>query len=122
MSRKILLVEDDPDGQFVMEELLTALDCSVDLASSVAEAENYIFQQQGQYEMAIIDLSLPDRSGWELLQEIQDSHSLTPCIAVTAYHSAETRQQALEAGFQAYFAKPLNVAQFTRSLGDLLKR
>jgi CheY-like chemotaxis protein len=122
MSKKILLVEDDPDGQFVMGELLASLDCSVDLAASVAEAENYIFKQHGQYDIAIIDLSLPDRSGWELLQEIQDSQALAPCIAVTAYHSAEARQQALEAGFQAYFAQPLNVTQFTRSLDDLLKR
>ena len=124
MSQKnwhILVVEDDPDGQEVVATILEHLNLSIDVASNVAEAEAFLFDSDRVYQAAILDLALPDKNGWELLAEILD-HPKTanlPCIAVTAYHTSKLREDAIRAGFTAYFAKPIDATSFARRLEEL---
>jgi CheY-like chemotaxis protein len=124
MSQKnwhILVVEDDPDGQEVVATILEHLNLSIDVASNVAEAEAFLFNSDRVYQAAILDLALPDKNGWELLAEILD-HPKTaniPCIAVTAYHTSKLREDAIRAGFTAYFAKPIDATSFARRLEEL---
>ncbi|MBX3064702.1 MAG: response regulator [Anaerolineae bacterium] len=118
----ILVVEDDADGQAVMATLLEHMKVNVDIAADAAEAEKFLFQSGKTYNAAIIDLALPDKNGWEILAEIQ-THSQTanlPCIAVTAYHTSKLREDAITAGFTAYFAKPVDGTKFLRELDSML--
>ncbi len=117
----ILVVEDDPDGQEVVATILEHLNLSIDVASDVAEAEELLFNSDKSYQAAIIDLALPDKNGWELLAEILN-HPKTaalPCVAVTAYHTSKLREDAIRAGFTAYFAKPIDATSFARRLEEL---
>src|SRR5947207_11932942 len=100
---RILVVEDDPDGQQVMATILQHLNIPVDVASDSSEAEQWLFNSGNSYDAAILDLALPDKDGWELLSEIlADSRTAAlPCIAVTAYHTSKLREEALVAGFRA---------------------
>ncbi len=118
----ILVVEDDPDGQEVVATILQHLNLSIDVASDVAEAEALLFQNGSHYQAAIIDLALPDKNGWDLLAEILDDPQTTslPCIAVTAYHTSKLREDAINAGFTAYFAKPIDATSFARRLEEIL--
>jgi CheY-like chemotaxis protein len=118
----ILVVEDDADGQVVMATLLEHLNISIDLASNAAEAEQLLFRSGKTYDGAIIDLALPDKDGWQILSEIlEDSRTENiPCIAVTAYHTSKLREEAILAGFKAYFAKPIDGTRFLRELGSIL--
>lgn len=115
---RILVVEDDPDGQVVVATMLERLNVPIDVASNVAEAEWYLFNSNQSYSAVIVDLALPDKDGWELLSEIQAEPSTAsiPCIAVTAYHNSKLREQALTAGFTAYFPKPIEATSFARQL------
>lgn len=118
----ILVVEDDPDGQEVMATILEHLNISLDVANNVAEAEALLFRPGAHYNAAIIDLALPDKDGWELLSEIlaKPETAQMPCIAVTAYHTSKLREDAIKAGFTAYFAKPLDSTSFVRRLEEVL--
>ena len=117
-QNRILLVEDDPDGQAVVAHVLTYLDYPIDVAGDADEAMAYLSQHMGEYRAAIIDLALPGRDGWDLLGEIKGTPETAeiPCIAVTAFHSSKTREDALTAGFVAYFSKPLEASSFAREL------
>jgi CheY-like chemotaxis protein len=119
---RILVVEDDPDGQQVMATILQHLNIPVDVASDSSEAEQWLFNSGNSYDAAILDLALPDKDGWELLSEIlADSRTAAlPCIAVTAYHTSKLREEALIAGFRAYFAKPIDATKFARELAAIL--
>jgi CheY-like chemotaxis protein len=119
---QILVVEDDPDGQVVVATILEHLNISIDVANNAEEAENYLFQMGRQYTAAILDLALPGKDGWELLAEIQSYQETAdlPCIAVTAFHTSKLREDAIKAGFLAYFAKPIEATTFARSLEALL--
>jgi two-component system cell cycle response regulator DivK len=118
----ILVIEDDADGQVVMSTLLGHLNISVDLASDAAEAEHFLFQSGQTYDGAVIDLALPDKDGWQILSEIlADSRTADlPCIAVTAYHTSKLREDAILAGFRAYFPKPIDGTKFLRELESIL--
>ena len=120
MTRHILVVEDDIHGQQITKSVLEYSGFIVDTASDAEQALQFIEQQI--YRVAIIDLSLPGRSGWELLEEIltQYSPSEFPCIAITAYHSTRVAQQALEAGFVGYFSKPIDIEVFVDQISQYL--
>ncbi len=68
------------------------------------------------------DLTLPGKDGWELLADILDNPTTEalPCIAVTAYHNSKLREQALRAGFIAYFPKPLDGTLLGRELDRIM--
>ncbi|MBL8118535.1 MAG: response regulator [Anaerolineae bacterium] len=125
MSQKnwhILVVEDDPDGQEVVATILGHLNLSFDVANNVAEAEELLFRSGTTYHVAILDLALPDKNGWDLLAEILEDPKTAslPCIAVTAYHTSKLREDAIRAGFTAYFAKPIDATAFARRLEELV--
>ena len=113
---RVLVVEDDPDGREVLTRILRHHDIIVEVAPSAEEALEMLSKQR--YSVVIVDLALPRVSGWELLQTIRASPDTTdlPCVAVTAYHSAEVAVKAIAAGFKAYFPKPLEATSFVREL------
>lgn len=124
MSQKnwhILVVEDDPDGQEVVATILQHLNLSIDVANNVTEAEKLLFESGSKYHAAVIDLALPGKNGWDLLTEILNTPNTSnlPCIAVTAYHTSKLREDAIKAGFTAYFAKPIDATSFARRLEEL---
>jgi CheY-like chemotaxis protein len=119
---RILVVEDDPDGQVVVATMLEHLNIPIDVAGDASEAEQFLFTVGKRYGAVVIDLALPDKDGWELLAEIQGDERTAslPCIAVTAYHNSKLREQALTAGFVAYFPKPIEATTFARELEAIL--
>jgi CheY-like chemotaxis protein len=121
-NRKILVIEDDPDGQVMIATLLESITSSVDIAANAEEAEGFLFQSGNIYDAAIIDLALPDKDGWQILSSIlADSRTATlPCIAATAFHTSKLREDAMLAGFKAYFSKPIDETKFVPEIARLL--
>ncbi|RMF78293.1 MAG: response regulator [Chloroflexi bacterium] len=106
----ILVVEDDQKSGEVVARMLEYRDMMVDIAQDAHEAWEMLSQRD--YHAAVIDLALPEIDGWGLLQSIQEHESLShlPCVAITAYHDRRVEQEALQAGFMAYFPKPLRTS------------
>jgi CheY-like chemotaxis protein len=115
-----LIVEDEPDGQELVSRMLQVAGVSVDVAGDGETGWQLL--QSNTYTAAIIDLALPGMDGIQLLDHIRSSDSLSslPCVAITAYHTPELKQQSLEAGFDSYFAKPLDRTIFLEALFNLL--
>jgi CheY-like chemotaxis protein len=112
----LLVVEDDPDGQEVVKRMLLHHNITFDPAHTGEEAVEML--GSGHYTGVIIDLALPGIDGWQVIQTIQSNPATAhlPCVAMTAYHSAEVAIEAINAGFKAYFPKPLEATSFVREL------
>ena len=112
----VLIVEDEPDGQDVVAQILDIYNIATDIAGTAEEALDHL--EHAEYTAVIIDLNLPGMDGIELIREIRAHSELSdlPCIAITAYHTSAVKQQALASGFDAYFAKPLDDTAFVRQL------
>ncbi len=112
----VLVVEDDPDGQEVVGRILKFHNIHADIAGTGEEALALL--DRNVYSIAVIDLALPKIDGWRLLDAIRSSPKTKgmPCVAVTAFHSAEVATKAIKSGFAAYFPKPLDATSFVREL------
>jgi len=119
---RLLIVEDELDTLQVMSSLLKFVNIQSDAATSAEEAIHQL--EQNQYDGVIIDFALPGMDGFGLLSEIRANTHLKdlPCIAVTAFHSAEVKKQATEAGFNGYFAKPVNTRNFANDILAVIRK
>jgi DNA-binding response OmpR family regulator len=115
----ILVVEDEPDGQELVSRLLAQVNIKVDVTDSAEDAWQRIYNNA--YSALIIDLALPGKDGFELLREVRQNNMTIPCIAITAFHTPELKQRALEEGFDAYFAKPLDRTRFIGGVEDAIR-
>ncbi|MBC8100722.1 MAG: response regulator [Armatimonadetes bacterium] len=116
----VLVVEDDPDGQEVVSRMLKQVNIHVALAGTAEQGWDML--KAGAYAGAIIDLALPGQDGFQLLNAIRNDAVLRGlrCIAVTAYHTPELKHEALQTGFDGYFAKPLNRTLFLGAVEDII--
>jgi len=121
-QKRILVVEDDPDGQEMIATMLQHLQFSVDTSDDAEAAGDILFNSNTLYNAIIIDLALPGKDGWELLAEILDNPNTSniPCIAVTAHHTSKLREETIRAGFVAYFPKPIDATVLGRQLDSLI--
>jgi len=103
---RILVVEDEADLQDILAELLPYYNLSVDVASSAEQALDLL--AHNSYAGAMIDIGLPGMDGCALVKMIhnQSATQELPCVAMSAWHSSAMKRNALEAGFNTYFAKP----------------
>jgi CheY-like chemotaxis protein len=118
-SWRLLVVEDDRYGSELVASMLRFHQIGADFAQTAEEALDLL--DGNRYSMVIIDLNLPGKDGWSLLQAIQENTGTAslPCVAITAYHDAKVAQAALHAGFAGYFPKPLHTT-FVQELGQIL--
>ena len=116
----ILVVEDEPDGQEVVSSLLGNFNISVETAFTAEAA--LILLAQNTYTGVVVDLNLPGMDGLSLVKRIRENPTLAaiPCVAITAYHTSQVRHEAIAAGFNSYFPKPLEEIAFVRELQHLI--
>lgn len=124
-KNRLLLVEDHPINQKVMQTLLTELNFDVDVANSGAEAVD-VFKQH-DYDLVLMDIGLPDMDGMQVTQKFLNheklSHRLhTPVVALTAHALEEDRLNFLNAGMIDVLTKPIAYAQLVDTLKKLIKR
>lgn len=112
--RRVLVVEDDPDSQAVLAHVFAHWNIIIDTVSDVANAQAML--AMNSYQAVVIDLKLPDKDGWALLRVIRDNPRTASlfCVAITAYDRSHLDEDALNAGFDAYFAKPVDLAELGR--------
>lgn len=119
----ILIVEDDADSWDMMSRILRFHGIAFEIVHS-AEAALERLALNPNYSGIIIDLALPSMDGWTLMGLLRNNAATAhvPCVAVTAYDNWNLNEQALEAGFAAYFAKPLERVAFTEVVQGLAAR
>lgn len=117
---KVLVVEDEADSMELVQELFHHHGIPSIGASSGEEALRILETETPT--LIIIDLALPGIDGWGLLGALKNKRSLSniPRVAITAYHTAEVANQAIEKGFDAYFSKPLDATSFVRELQGII--
>ena len=106
---RVLLVEDDPSLGQVLEARLRKESVEVRWVQTVAAAEMALDAER--WDLAILDVKLPDGSGFGLARRIKRS-TLTPIMFMTALNSAENRLEGFEIGADEYLPKPFHLKEF----------
>lgn len=100
----ILVIDDEPDIRESLEILLSAEGYRVDLAPNATEGLKQL--ENSTFDLVLLDLMMPDKSGMQVLEEIRGRDRETPVFLITAYGSVEVAVDALKHGANDYFSKP----------------
>jgi CheY-like chemotaxis protein len=112
-------VDDNQDAAETMAEFMSL--CGhiprVALNGVTALAESELFLP----DVVLLDIDLPDMSGTEVAARMKLRSGRTPpiLVAVTGYERPSDRSRALEAGFDHYFTKPVDIDRVERLLADI---
>jgi DNA-binding NtrC family response regulator len=101
---KVLVVDDELDIREGLDTLLSLEGYSVELAINGAEGARKI--ESRAYDLVLLDLMMPDRSGMDVLRDVRQRDRETPIFMITAYGSVEAAVDALKLGANDYFSKP----------------
>jgi signal transduction histidine kinase/CheY-like chemotaxis protein len=119
---EVLVVDDEPDALEVVRRMLEACGAEVRCARSAAQALEAITRRRPT--VLVSDIAMPGKDGYELLRELrrmEKGSARLPAVALTAYASEQDRQRMLDAGFQAYLAKPVNAPELVGTVAGLAR-
>ena len=109
-SRRVLVVEDNPDGRESLRLLLLLLGHEVDTAADGAEGVEKALEVRP--DVAIVDIGLPRLNGYEVARRIRAARGDTILlIACTAYDHPDARRRVMESGFDAHLVKPMEISE-----------
>lgn len=117
---RVLIVEDEPALNRLLEKQLTAAHYSVDACPDGRDAQDYL--ACAQYDAVVLDIMLPGVSGLELLRGMRGRGDKTPVLLLTARDSIEDRVRGLDAGADDYLVKPFAFDELAARLRVLIRR
>jgi DNA-binding response OmpR family regulator len=116
---RILIVEDDENIRKTMENILQQRGYETDTAKTGQEAEQKA--KTKFYNLALLDIKLPDMEGTQLLTKLHENTPKMVKIMVTGYPSLENAMEALNQGADAYVTKPVKPAKLLALIKEKLE-
>jgi two-component system cell cycle response regulator DivK len=116
----ILHVEDNPSNRKVIQHILRRT--SHQLIEAVNGQEGLEMAMQARPDLILLDIQLPKLSGYEVARRLKadERFSQIPIIAVTSYALSGDDHKAIEAGCDAYIAKPYKPVEILEGLAKFL--
>ena len=119
-SRRILVIEDNPDNMTLIVDVLLSLNYEV---LQAADGEKGVeLTRTERPDLILMDLSLPRLDGWTATRNIKADEATTaiPVVALTAHAMVGDRERALEAGCDDYISKPIDLQELVTKLTQYL--
>ena len=117
---RILIIDDEEEIRDSLETLLELE--RFDVVTTPDAATGLKTLGDRSFDLVLLDLMLPDRSGLEVLQEIRDEDALTPVLMLTAYGSVETAVEATRLGADNFLTKPWNNEKLVLEIEQTIAR
>lgn len=117
---RVLVVEDEPELRAALIEALRAAEHAVD---ATGDGEQGLAWLTGApYDLAVLDVGLPGRSGLAICREARRRGSGVPILMLTARDTLEDKVAGLDAGADDYMVKPFELAELLARVRALLRR
>lgn len=116
----VLVVDDEPGMRAILKKALSKKFAQVDTAGSIEEAEE--LRKRCHFDLLIVDINLPGRSGIEWHEAFDPSTRRSDVIFMTGYADLDTAIQALRAGASDFILKPFNLDQMMQSVNRCIER
>jgi len=117
---RILLVEDDPILGDGIKSGLMQDQYNVDWLTNGEQASQAL--QTDSYDLLLLDINLPAKSGLDVLKDLRQDNNATPVIILTASDTIEDRVQGLDMGADDYLSKPFDLDEMLARVRALFRR
>ena len=117
---RILIVEDEEQLRQQLSEALRREGFATDTAANGSEGQFML--REYPYDLAIIDLGLPEISGIQLIKTLREDGKNFPVLVLTARADWQDKVEALESGADDYVVKPFHIQEVLARLNALLRR
>lgn len=117
---KLLLAEDEPSMSEAVADILSYHNYQVDIVDNGADALAYA--QVEPYDGIILDVMMPRRSGFEVLEQLRRERCRTPVLLLTAKTQIEDRIEGLDLGADDYLPKPFDMGELLARIRAMLRR
>ena len=111
-KKKILLIEDEPNVQYMMKEMLEFLGCDVTPASLAQEAVAYAEKQR--FDFYFVDIVMPDMDGLEAVERMLLVDIPEKVVIISANLNTVNVQKARQLGIEKFVAKPVKMYDLKR--------
>ena len=118
---RILLAEDGPDNQRLIGHLLRKAGAQVEVAENGMVAARSAIITKDPFDLILMDMQMPLMDGYEATRELRHYGYDGPIIALTAHAMKGDEQKCLDAGCNAYLAKPIDKPTFFGTVARFLK-
>jgi len=116
---KILIVDDDPEVNAVLELMLTKMGHQV---TAVTQGKEAIARfGQDSYDLVITDVFMPDVSGWEVVEAVKQKSPETPVVLSTAWGLQLDHEQIDRSGINGIINKPFSKQAISDEIARVLK-
>ncbi|MEJ2407373.1 MAG: ATP-binding protein [Candidatus Thiodiazotropha sp.] len=120
----ILVAEDNEINQKVIKGMLDRAGHRVHIVTDGEQALEALTENTGSYDIAILDMNMPKRSGIDVLKAFRffDTSASVPVLMVTADATVETMNACMAAGADAYITKPIDAHNLLEKIAGLVKK
>lgn len=115
----ILIVDDEPDILDLLSITIRRLKLSPITAGTVSEAKALLAEHTCQ--LCLTDMRLPDGSGMDLIQYVQEKHPEVPTVMITAYGSIDVAIEAMKHGAFDFLSKPVDLEKLRAIIQSAIK-
>ncbi len=120
MSYKILIVEDNALLVQTLEDILDAYGFTCKVAMCANEALKLCYEEK--FDLYLLDVKLPDMSGFDILKALRDAKDDTPTIFLTSLSDKESLKEGFALGADDYIKKPFDLEEVIWRINALLSR
>lgn len=117
---RLLVLEDEKNVGSTLVERLQREGFDVTWSTTCEDAKLQVAQRK--FDLALLDVGLPDGSGFEVAQRVRDRNRATAIIFLTAFGNPEDRVKGLELGAEDYVVKPFHLKELLLRVQNGLKR
>ena len=119
-KKSILIIDDDKSILNIFTRILQKQGYNADTAETGQEALEKL--QANSYDLALVDVKLPDTNGTDLLARINQTHPNMIKIAITGFPSLEDATKVIDRGAAAYLVKPVKPEELVSIIAEKLKK
>src|SRR4051812_39089952 len=119
---KILVVEDDEKLNTALKLGLEKEGYAVDGLLDGKSAEKRLLLNHSDYDLVILDLSLPEKSGIEVCRSIREKGINLPVLILTGHNTTADKVNALDTGADDYLTKPFSIVELSARVRALMRR
>ncbi len=120
LSKKILIVEDEPSLRLALQDALQAEGCQVDVAEN--GHDGYELYRAENHDIVLTDMIMPGLDGLQLTEKIKDINPDTIVFAFTAFGNVDTAVKAMKIGAEDFIPKPFKIVDLIEKIKKSVKR